>query len=83
MVLNSWSKDKVVFCHPLSSTFLSDRSCRGDVEEQYGMTNIDGRAITSLRFADGVDTLAEEQQELEALIKSRIKLHKVHDGNQC
>ena len=28
--------------------------------------NIDGRAITNLRFADGVDALAEEELELEA-----------------
>ena len=70
MALNTWSKDKDVFCHPPSSTFFSDRSCLGAVEEQYGMANIDGRAITNLRFADGVDALAEEQQELEALVKS-------------
>ena len=70
MALHSWRKDKDVFCHPPASTFFSDRSCLGAVEEQYGMANIDGRVITSLRFADGVDALAEEQQELEPLVKS-------------
>ena len=34
------------------------------------MANKDGRTITNLRFADGVDALAEEEQELEALGKS-------------
>ena len=70
MTLNSWSKDKDVFCHPPSSTFCSNRSCLGGLEEQYGMANIDGRAITNMRFSDGVDALAEEQQELESLVKS-------------
>ena len=36
------------------------------MKEQYGKDNIDGRAITDLRFADGVDALAEEELELEA-----------------
>ena len=58
MALNSWSKDKGVFCHPPSSIFSSNGSCLGALEEQYGIANIDGRAITNLRFADGVDALA-------------------------
>ena len=70
MTLNSWSKDNDVFCHPPSSTFFSNTSCLDALEEQYGMANIDGRAITNLRCSDGVDTLVEEQQELEALVKS-------------
>ena len=70
MTLSSWSKDKDVFCYPPSSTFCSNRSCLDALEEQYGMTNIDGRADTILRFFDGVDALAEVQQELEALVKS-------------
>ena len=32
--------------------------------------NIGGRNITSLRFADNIDDLAEEEQELEALVES-------------
>ena len=70
MTLNSWRKDKDVFFHTTSSTFFSNRSCLVAVEEQYGMTNIDGKAITNLRFSEGVDALAEEQQALEALVKS-------------
>ena len=66
MALKSWSKDKGVFCHPPSSTFSSNGSCLGALEEQYGKASIDGRAIANLRFADGVDALAEEELELEA-----------------
>ena len=73
MTLNSSSKDKDVFCHPASSTFFSNRSYLDALEEQYGMANIDGRAITNLRFSDGVDALAEEQRELEALVKASTK----------
>ena len=58
MALNSWSKDNGVFCHPPSSTFSSNGSCFGALEEQYGTASIDGRAIANLRFADGVDALA-------------------------
>ena len=35
--------------------------------------SIDGRNITSLRFADGIDALAEEEEELKALVESRDK----------
>ena len=69
MSLNSQNKDKYVFCHPLPSTFFSNGSCLDGLEEQYGKANIDGRAITNVRFADGVDGLAEER-ELVALFKS-------------
>ena len=83
MALNSQSKDKYVFCHPPSSTFYSNGPCLDGLEEQYGKTNINGRDITNVRVADGVDALAEEQ-ELEALLKkSRLKLHEVHKRDQC
>ena len=66
MALNSWSKDKCVFCHILFSTFSLNGSCLDALEEQYGKASIDGRAIANLRFADGVDALAEKELELEA-----------------
>ena len=43
------------------------------LEEHDGKVSIDGRNITNLRFADDIDALAEEEQELEALVES---LHK-------
>ena len=38
------------------------------VEEHDGKVSIGGRNITNLRFADDIDALAEEEQELEALV---------------
>ena len=61
MALNSWSKDKDVFFHPPFSTFFSNGSCLDALEEQFGMANIHVRAINNLRFADGVDALAEKE----------------------
>ena len=40
------------------------------LEEHDGKVSIGGRNITNLRFADDTDALAEEEQELEALIES-------------
>ena len=36
------------------------------LEEYDGKVSIGGRNIASLRFADDIDVLAEEEQELEA-----------------
>ena len=43
------------------------------LEEHDGNVSIGGRNITSLRFADDIDVLAEEEQELEALVESLDK----------
>ena len=43
------------------------------LEEHDGKVSIGGRNITNLRFADDIDALAEEEQELEALVKSLDK----------
>ena len=40
------------------------------LEEHDGKVSIGGRNITNLRFADEIDPLAEEEQELEALEES-------------
>ena len=44
-----------------------------DTLEHDGKVSIGGRNITSLRFADDIDDLAEEKQELEALVKSTLE----------
>ena len=57
--------------HPLqhfSRTDLSDA-----LEEHDGKVSIGGRNITNLRFVDDIDALAEEEQELEALVESLDK----------
>ena len=43
------------------------------LEEHDGKVSIGGRNITNLRFADDIDDLAEEEQELEALVESLDK----------
>ena len=42
-----------------------------DALEEHGRrVSIGGRNITNLEFADDIDALAEEEQELEALVES-------------
>ena len=43
------------------------------LEEHDGKVSIGGRNITNLRFADDIDALTEEEQELETLVKSLDK----------
>ena len=43
------------------------------LEEHDGKVNIGGRTIIILRFVDDMDALAEEEQELEALVKVSTK----------
>ena len=43
------------------------------LEEHDGKVSIGGRNITNLRFADDIGALAEEEQELEALVESLDK----------
>ena len=43
------------------------------LEEHYGKVSIGGRNITSLRFGDGIEALAEEEQKLEALAENLDK----------
>ena len=43
------------------------------LEEHDGKISIGGRNITSLGFTGDIDTVAEEEQELETLVKSLNK----------
>ena len=44
------------------------------LEEQDGKVSIGGRNITNLLFADDIDALAEEEQELEAVVENLDKI---------
>ena len=44
------------------------------LEEHDGKVSLGGRNITNLRFADDIDALGEEKQELEALVESLDKI---------
>ena len=61
---------KDVFFHPPSSTFFLERIMSDALEKHVGKVSIGGGIITDLRFADGIDALAEEEQELEAQVES-------------
>ena len=54
--------------HPLQHFFLK-RIMSDALEEHDGKVSIGGRDIINLRFADDIDALAEEMQELEALVE--------------
>ena len=56
------------FNHPLQH-FL-ERIMPDALEEHDGQVGIGGKIITNLRFTDDIDALAEEDQELEALVDS-------------
>ena len=61
---------------PLSPTLFNiflERIMSDALEEHDGKVSIGGRNITNLRFADGIDVLAEKEQELEALVESLNK----------
>ena len=53
--------------HPLKQ-IMSDA-----LEEHDGKVSIGGRNITNLRFANYIDAVAEEEQQLEALVESLDK----------
>ena len=56
----------------LFNIFL-ERIMSDALEEHDSKVSIGGRNITNLRFADVIDVLAEEEQELEALVESLDK----------
>ena len=58
--------------HPLQHFFF-ERIMSDALVEHDGKVSIGGRNITNLRFADDIDVLAEEEQELEALVESLDK----------
>ena len=56
----------------LFNIFL-ERIMSDALEEHDGKVSIGSKNITNLRFADDIDALAEEEQELEALVESLDK----------
>ena len=45
--------------------------------------SIGGKTLTNLRFADDIDDLAREKEELAKLVVSRQSLHSLRHGDQC
>ena len=53
---------------PLSSTFFLERIISDALEDHEGTVSIGGRTIANLRFADDIDGLAGQAQELVKLV---------------
>ena len=71
----------------LSPTFFNifpERIMTDPLEDQEGTVSIGGRTITNLRFADDIDGLAGEEEELANLVERlRQSLHSLRHGDQC
>ena len=69
---NSRSKARISFVTHIFNIFL-EYIMSDALEEHDGKVNICGRKIINLRFADDIAALAEEEQEIEALVESLDK----------
>ena len=58
---------------PILLNIFLERIMPDALEEHEGKVSIGGRNMTNLRFADDTDALAEEEQELDALVESLDK----------
>ena len=67
----------------LFNIFL-ERIMTDALEDHEGTVSIGGRTITNLRFADDIDGLAGEEEELANLVERlRQSLHSLLHGDQC
>ena len=69
MVQNNSSNKAVCFLSPTLFNVFLERIITDALEEHDGKISIGGRNITNLRFPGDIDALAEEEQELEALVE--------------
>ena len=61
--------DRGVYSHPPSSTYFWKRIFTDALEDHEGAVSIGGRTITNLCFADDIDGLAEEEEELANIVE--------------
>ena len=59
VISGQWADDNEILCAMKPRLQL-----RNALEEHDGKVSIGGRNITNLRFADDIDSIAEDQQEL-------------------
>ena len=53
------------------------------LEDHESTVSIGGRAITHLLFADGIDGVAGQQEEMAKLVVSQRNLQSLRHGDQC
>ena len=75
----SWDCLYDACCHPL--VFFLKRIMSDALDEHDGKVSIGGRNITNLLFA--IAALAEEEQELEALVQNLDNACTRYDEDQC
>ena len=61
--------DRDVYSHPPSSTYFWKRITTDALENHEGTDSIGDRTINNLRFADDIDGLAGEEEELGKLVE--------------
>ena len=66
--------DRDVYSHPPSSTDFWKRILTDALEDHEGTVSIGGRTITNLRFADEIDGLAGEEEELDKLVERLVNV---------
>ena len=59
-----------MFLSPTLFNIFLERIMSDALEEHDGKVSISGSNFTNLRFADDIEALAEEEQELEVLVES-------------
>ena len=73
MVQNTVGVRQRCLLSPNRFNIFLERIMSHALEEHDGKVSIGGRNITNLRFADDIDAIAEEEQELEALVEVPTK----------
>ena len=75
--MGEWFKQQSGLCKDSSLThslhYFLEQIVSDALKEHGGKVSIGGRDITNLWFANDIDALAEEEQELEALVESLDK----------
>ena len=61
--------DRDVYSQPTLFNILLERIMTDALEDHEGTVSIGGRTITNLRFADDIDGLAGEEEELANLVE--------------
>ena len=61
--------DRDVYSHPPSSTYFWKKIMTDVLEDHEGTVSIGGRTIANLRFADDIDGLVGEEEELAKLVE--------------